>query len=781
MHQVVVSRGPVRNRAGFTLAELLIVISVLGVLSSVVVFSVGGISDRGQGAACAEDARTVRLAVETYKANNGALPTNQAALVSGGMLSQASVLNDFAVSGTTYTMTPLGVCIAASGATTTQAPIGTTTTTGPRATINGGSDQFANATVVPPLATAAITTVNVDGTGYTTETGEPWVGGQGYATAWFAYSPAVDQSIRLQTSGYADSGGQSWIGVYRGSALGALTTLVQWSGRSAVFSVTAGSTYRVHVFTQQGHGTTGTVQFIEGSVAGPDAFAGAINVGPMAVGGSQTVSIDGTGYLSEPGEPWVGGQGYATAWFAYTPTTDQSIRVQYTGYADSGGQAWIGVYRGSALGALTTLEQWSGRNAVFSVSAGQTYRVQIFTQSGHGTAGSVQFLEGSVAGPDAFAGATVVNSLPSGGSQVVNVDGTNTTTEPGEPWVGGQGYSTVWLAYTPAADQSIRLTTTGYSTGGGSNWIGIYRGSSLGSLTTITQVGNRYTSFTAAAGQTYRIQIFTQLGLGTTGTVLLQEGAAGGPDLFAGATVVSPVAAGASVSTSIDTSSASAEQNEPWVGGQGYSTVWLKYAPTTSQPIALSVTGATVSGNVWIGVYDGTALGALTTLRQQGGRNTALYVVAGHQYRFQIFTQYGQGAAGALNITDGSNTPDMFANAIAVNPLAPGANSSTNIDVTGATAEPTEPWIGTQPQYGGVWLAYTPVQSETIQIDTTGYTSSGTWIGVYRGSVLTSLVTMVQAGGRTATFSAVAGQTYRIQVFTQIAAGTVGIVTLTAS
>ena len=47
---------------GFTLVELLIVIVILGILATVTVFAVRGITDRGQENACAVDQRTLDTA-----------------------------------------------------------------------------------------------------------------------------------------------------------------------------------------------------------------------------------------------------------------------------------------------------------------------------------------------------------------------------------------------------------------------------------------------------------------------------------------------------------------------------------------------------------------------------------------------------------------------------------------------------------------------------------------------------------------------------------------------
>jgi len=56
---------------GFTLVELLIVIVILGILATVTVFAVRGITDQGQTSACSADEKTVQTAVEAFYAQNG--------------------------------------------------------------------------------------------------------------------------------------------------------------------------------------------------------------------------------------------------------------------------------------------------------------------------------------------------------------------------------------------------------------------------------------------------------------------------------------------------------------------------------------------------------------------------------------------------------------------------------------------------------------------------------------------------------------------------------------
>ena len=56
---------------GFTLVELLIVIVILGILATVTVFAVRGITDKGQANSCKVERRAIETAFEAFYADQG--------------------------------------------------------------------------------------------------------------------------------------------------------------------------------------------------------------------------------------------------------------------------------------------------------------------------------------------------------------------------------------------------------------------------------------------------------------------------------------------------------------------------------------------------------------------------------------------------------------------------------------------------------------------------------------------------------------------------------------
>ena len=90
-----------QEESGFTLIELLVVIVILGVLAGIVVFAVGGITDRGNASACKSDVKTVEVASEAYFAKNSAYAADMPALVAANLLREVpSTTNGYTISYT---------------------------------------------------------------------------------------------------------------------------------------------------------------------------------------------------------------------------------------------------------------------------------------------------------------------------------------------------------------------------------------------------------------------------------------------------------------------------------------------------------------------------------------------------------------------------------------------------------------------------------------------------------------------------------------------------------
>jgi general secretion pathway protein G len=96
---------------GFTLIELLIVIVILGILAAIVVFAVGGITDKGNKSACKSDLKTVEVAQEANYAQTGSYAANVGALVTAKLLREAPSSSAYAITtDTTGAVTAAPAC-----------------------------------------------------------------------------------------------------------------------------------------------------------------------------------------------------------------------------------------------------------------------------------------------------------------------------------------------------------------------------------------------------------------------------------------------------------------------------------------------------------------------------------------------------------------------------------------------------------------------------------------------------------------------------------------------
>ena len=97
------------GEAGFTLVELLVVIVILAILAAIVVFAVGGITDKGTSSSCKADRSSLETAEEAYFAEHDSYATMDE-LVSGKFLHEAATLHTVTVSGGNYTVDPVSPC-----------------------------------------------------------------------------------------------------------------------------------------------------------------------------------------------------------------------------------------------------------------------------------------------------------------------------------------------------------------------------------------------------------------------------------------------------------------------------------------------------------------------------------------------------------------------------------------------------------------------------------------------------------------------------------------------
>ena len=84
---------------GFTLVELLVVIVILGILAAVVVFAVGGSTDKAQKSSCAAERSAVESAVEAYRASQGSYPASEDDLINANSKFLRATPTYYTVSG----------------------------------------------------------------------------------------------------------------------------------------------------------------------------------------------------------------------------------------------------------------------------------------------------------------------------------------------------------------------------------------------------------------------------------------------------------------------------------------------------------------------------------------------------------------------------------------------------------------------------------------------------------------------------------------------------------
>jgi hypothetical protein len=266
---------------------------------------------------------------------------------------------------------------------------------------------------------------------------------------------------------------------------------------------------------------------VAGSIGAPAAFASAPtndNFADATIVGAFPFSdsVDITQATSEPGESTGCAGSGRTVWYTFTAAASGVVTVNPA--ASTFFDAMVNVYSSSgapSLGSLTLIACNSSNSAAsFAAEAGATYYVQA---SDYYTGGGVLNISFSFAPPppnDDFANAAVIGSLPYSDT----TDNSAATSEAGEPSCGyGLSNGSVWYAYTPATSGAVTasITASFFAT------VGVYEGSSLGSLTQIAcTLGPPTLGLQLVAGTTYYFQV---AGVGGTGPITFQVATPGPP------------------------------------------------------------------------------------------------------------------------------------------------------------------------------------------------------------------------------------------------------------
>jgi hypothetical protein len=236
---------------------------------------------------------------------------------------------------------------------------------------------------------------------------------------------------------------------------------------------------------------------------------------------------------------------------------------------------------------------------------------------------------------DDFDGATVVGSLPFT-TTTSTVEATSAADDPYSCYYVSS--NSVWFAFTPATDMTIRADTSG------SNYTTVLSGytGSRGALQQVSDAcnsngPNSSINFRVSAGTTYYFMVSSYSYYGGSLTFSVNAVVPPENDNFANAMAIT----GVPFTNHVDTTAATMEPNEQTYTCDYVShSVWYAFTPTET----MSLTARVNQYNKIITVFTGSSLANLTQVGCNAyGDPLPFRAVAGQTYYFQVGTRYGSG------------------------------------------------------------------------------------------------------------------------------------------
>ena len=558
------------------------------------------------------------------------------------------------------------------------------------------NDAFANAIELSGVAD------NRNGTtvGGSMEEGEPaatryWYS-DGASTVWYSWK-APSSGL---TSVSASNGS---VAAYRGDKLASLQRVTgAYTYSKGYFRATEGETYWIRV-ENSATSIDGAFALALKLTAPPanDDFANAATLsGPLTTGTT-------LGATSETGEPVRDEYRRASVWYTWTPTETGTAVFTLT----KGSYHSVNAYTGDSLDSLQ--RRGSARYGAlrFRARAGTTYRIVVDSEYSD-TSGAFELKSELLPGPanDDIADAGVLT----GTTDSAEGSNVNATLEPDEPYHYSHDAS-VWYRWTAPANGRVSVDLSGSSF---NTQLGVYSGSSIKELRYVgydDDSGEGSTSRASVpvrAGTTYSFRVSGYYG--ATGAVKLALSLDPAPanDDFAASVELT----GAPVEVTGTNTTATREPSEPGNYDSYYASgsVWYHWTAPRGGRATVDLAGTGFNANV--GVYEGTAVGALTKLVSQGGYygspKVSFSARRGRTYRISVDGYYGATGSVKLALTqEPGPANDDIADAQAI----AGTRVSTTGNNAAATWEPDEPNANSYSP-ASVWYRWTPASSGVVKL-----------------------------------------------------------------